>query len=102
MIEEVKAYNSEKILGVSRAFTHFLALSNTAENTHRIRKSNQRRLNATYGFSPSEDSCGGCITQLLKEGHPKEKIFEQLCKQSVEIVLTGKLSSVIFLYQDRI
>ena len=90
MIKEVKTYDADKIMGVSRAFTHFLALSNTAENTHRVRKANERRLNEAYGMSKQEDSCGGCITQLVKEGHPKEKIFEQICKQSVEIVLTGK------------
>ena len=89
MIKEVKNYDTEKIMGVSRAFTHFLALANTAENTHRVRRSNERRFDETYGMSKQEDSCGGCITQLLKEGHPKEKIFEQICKQSVEIVLTG-------------
>ena len=42
MISQVKGYNVDQITGVSRAFTHFLSLSNTAENTHRIRMTNER------------------------------------------------------------
>lgn len=92
MITEVKGFSAEKINGVTRAFTHFLALANTAENTHRIRKAKTRLIteeNYHYGLSPKVDSCGGCISTLLREGHPKDKIYQQLCTQSVEIVLTG-------------
>lgn len=90
MIDEVKGYSSEKIMGVSRAFSHFLALANSAENHHRIRKTKERLMNVEFGLSPKHDSCGGCITKLLAEGHSKEQVYERLCKQSVEIVLTGK------------
>ena len=90
MIKKVNGYSSTKLLIVSRAFTHFLALSNAAENAHRIRLTKMRLLNEKYGLPSERDSCGGCITRLLKEGHPKSMIYEQLCNQSVEIVLTGK------------
>lgn len=93
MVKKVKGYSSTKLLIVSRAFTHFLALYNAAENTNRIRSAKLRLLHEKYGLPSERDSCGGCISRLLKEGHPKNMIYEQLCNQSVEIVLTGKFQN---------
>ena len=41
MVKEVNKYNPERLQGVARAFTHFLALSNSAENVHRVRRLQQ-------------------------------------------------------------
>ena len=38
MVKEVKKFDAERLLGVARAFTHFLALANTAETHHRVRR----------------------------------------------------------------
>jgi hypothetical protein len=46
-------------------------------------------MHSTYGLSPKEDSCGGCIKQLIDKGHSKSAIFHALCNQTTEIVLTG-------------
>ena len=59
MIEEVKTYDIERLTKVSRAFTHFLALSNSAENHHRVRKTKIRLMKAKYGLSVKDDSLGG-------------------------------------------
>ncbi|CAK9254070.1 unnamed protein product [Sphagnum jensenii] len=77
------------LMGISRAFSHFLALSNAAENHHRVRKTRARLMHTEYGLSPKEDSCGGCIHQLIAEGQSKEDVYRAICSQSVEIVLTG-------------
>ena len=95
MIDEVKTYDSYKLMGVSRAFAHFLALSNQAENVHRIRRNNERLVNSPYGLAAKIESCGGCIHHLLKEGHSKEQVYDALCSQSVEIVLTGMVPTHI-------
>ena len=89
MIEEVKTYDIERLTKVSRAFTHFLALSNSAENHHRVRKTKIRLMKAKYGLSVKDDSLGGCITRLIADGHSKDDIYNAICSQSVEIVLTG-------------
>lgn len=89
MVKEVKTYDAEKLLGVSRAFTHFLALANSAENHHRIRKTRERLMKSSYGLSSKDDSCGGAIPELIRKGHTKDEVYEALCKQTAEIVLTG-------------
>lgn len=94
MIHEVQSYDTNKLLGISRAFSHFLALSNQAENHHRIRKTKERLMHAEFGLSPKIDSCGGCIAQLLQEGHSKDDIFQAICNQSVEVVLTAHPTEV--------
>ena len=41
MVKEVKTYDPERLHGVARVFTHFLALSNSAENVHKGRRMQQ-------------------------------------------------------------
>ena len=77
------------------AFTHFLALANAAEGHHRA-----RRLQASIGEKPSgalfpkTDSCGGVLPQLLADGHSEEEIFDALCNQTTELVLTAHPTEV--------
>jgi phosphoenolpyruvate carboxylase len=37
MVKEIKTYDAKMLTSVSRAFSHFLALSNAAENQNRVR-----------------------------------------------------------------
>lgn len=101
---------------LSRAFTHFLALANTAEAHHRTRK-NKDYLNATcntnnnsaeddtdvnnmstttpMALMDKRDSCGGVIQDLLRRGVcSKDDIFDGLCHQNVELVLTAHPTEV--------
>lgn len=71
---------------VSRAFTHFLALANAAEQHHRIRRLGFST--ASSGLYSKPDSCGGVLPALLKE-HDPEEIFEALRNQMTELVLTA-------------
>jgi phosphoenolpyruvate carboxylase len=93
MVAEVKSYEPKHLLGVARAFTHFLAIANSAESHHRVRRLRQRLkdVNSDSPLSPKEDSCAGSISLLLNKYHiPPEEIMQSICSQSVEIVLTGK------------
>lgn len=103
MAEYAASLSNEEIQSVARAFTHFLALANTAEAHHRTRK------NRTYMASKSleevplalmdkRDSCGGVIPELLQRGgenavRPSD-LYESLCSQQVELVLTAHPTEV--------
>lgn len=95
MVKEVESYDAQKLLTVARAFTHFLALSNSAENHHRIRRLRARMMETDTALSPKEDSCSGTVRRLLaSKGKSKEEVYTALCKQSVEIVLTAHPTEV--------
>jgi phosphoenolpyruvate carboxylase len=95
MVSDISTYDTKKLLVVARAFTHFLALSNSAENHHRIRRLRQRMMGHDGALSPKEDSCDGTVHRLVfdKLKSPKD-VHEALCRQSVEIVLTAHPTEV--------
>jgi phosphoenolpyruvate carboxylase len=96
MVATVKSSDPSQLLRVSRAFSHFLALSNSAENQHRIRRLRERALlsDSGLGLSAKEDSCGGSIVRLLKNGITPKELQQTLMNQSVEIVLTAHPTEV--------
>lgn len=95
MVNEVKTYSPAKLLGVARAFTHFLALSNSAENHHRIRRLRDGLKGTRYGLASKEDSCAGAIRNLVSTKKiSKETVLSALSTQSVEIVLTAHPTEV--------
>jgi len=94
MVDRVKTYDAEKLIGVSRAFTHFLALSNSAENHHRIRRGKERLIESgeQSALSPRIDSFAGTISKLKNElGLSDDAIMDAISKQVVEVVLTGNI-----------
>lgn len=96
MVEAVKKFDPPQLLRTARAFAHFLALSNSAENHHRIRRLRERALLAESDLAlPSrEDSCGGSITRLLHQGVSAKELFENMVHQRAEIVLTAHPTEV--------
>ena len=95
MVKEVASYDAQKLLTLARAFTHFLALSNSAENHHRVRRLRHRMMSTTCALSPKADSCSGTVHRLLGEkGESKDEVYRALCQQSVEIVLTAHPTEV--------
>ena len=93
MARVVHSLEPEKLLNVSRAFAHFLALSNAAESAHRLRRLTAKNTGAlTTG---GVDCLGGTIDAILNEdGGTAEDIVSALCAQSVEIVLTAHPTEV--------
>ena len=97
MVASVEKYDPDMLYGVSRSFASFLALANSAENHHRIRrlKSTLTSTNYPYGLWPKEDSCAGSIQKLVqKDGVKPEAIVQALSKQKVELVLTAHPTEV--------
>ena len=96
MVTAVKSYDANKLFNISRAFFNFLALANSAENHHRIRRLREH-LNSSqseYGLWPKADSCAGSIKNLLKDGVNADSIMRALSSQKVEIVLTAHPTEV--------
>ena len=104
MAEFCSQLSNEQLQHVARAFTHFLALANTAEAHHRTRKNlaylRQKEQEQQAGALPmalmdKRDSCGGVIPNLLSTGAcTKDEIYEALCTQQVELVLTAHPTEV--------
>jgi hypothetical protein len=78
--------DNQDLQRVSRAFTHFMALANAAEQHHRVRRLGSTT--ASSGLYNKPDSCGGVLPALLKE-HEPEEIFEALTSQMTELILTA-------------
>lgn len=84
--------SDEELLIVSRAFTHFLAIANSAESHHRIRLLNQTE--SDYPLPDKPDSCAGVFQSLLKQGKTPKEIFDALTTQQTELVLTAHPTEV--------
>lgn len=93
-----------ELYAVARAFTHFLAIANAAEGHHRSRRlkesttANGDESTSGGGSSgalyPKQDSCGGAIPDLLKQGHTADSIWQALVTQTTELVLTAHPTEV--------
>ena len=94
MAQVVKELESEKLLEVSRAFAHFLALSNAAESAHRLRRLSEKNPRGALE-SGGVDSMAGTVDAILNEdGGSPEDIMKALASQSIEIVLTAHPTEV--------
>ncbi|KAK4260904.1 hypothetical protein QN277_003965 [Acacia crassicarpa] len=71
----------EEALTLARAFSHYLTLTGIAETHHRVRKGR----NVAY----LSKSCDDTFNQLLQSGVSPDELYNTVCKQVVEIVLTA-------------
>lgn len=100
----VASLQNNEIGVISRAFTHFLAITNAAEFHHRSRRNKEdiRAAASREGgpsfqtaLSPKRDSCGFVLSKLMNEMNiDPEKIREYLSNQTVELVLTAHPTEV--------
>jgi phosphoenolpyruvate carboxylase len=96
MVSDVKKFDAKKLLGISRSFSNFLALTNSADNHHRIRRLRHSLLasGSPLGLWPKEDSSAGSIRRLLASGVSPERVESALLSQRVELVLTAHPTEV--------
>lgn len=99
MIQRAESLTASECLGMNRYITTALSLVNSAEVQHRLRaireheRANKRRLPGPLYHM--EDSIKGTMHHLIdSNGATKEEIFQQLCNQSVEFVLTAHPTEV--------
>jgi phosphoenolpyruvate carboxylase len=91
---------SEILLGTSieraerlaRSFSHFLNLSNIAEQHHRIRR---RRAYQRESRAPQPGSFEDTFSKLLESGVEAERLREVVCDLDIELVLTAHPTEIL-------
>ncbi|XP_047332264.1 phosphoenolpyruvate carboxylase 4-like [Impatiens glandulifera] len=81
LASEMSTMTLDEVLTLSRAFSHYLNLMGIAETHHRLRK--------TRGVAHLSKSCDDIFNQLIQGGVSQEKLYNTVCNQEVEIVLTA-------------
>ncbi|CAA2974554.1 phosphoenolpyruvate carboxylase 4 [Olea europaea subsp. europaea] len=78
---ELSKMSLEEALSLARAFSHYLNLMGIAETHHRVTKA---RSAAKWS-----KSCDDTFNQLVQSGVSPDELYNTVCKQEVEIVLTA-------------
>ncbi|XP_030449295.1 phosphoenolpyruvate carboxylase 4 [Syzygium oleosum] len=81
LASDISKMTLEEALTLARAFSHYLNLMGIAETHHRVRKSR----NLTH----LSRSCDDIFSQLIQGGVSPDELYDTVCKQGVEIVLTA-------------
>ncbi|KAL3338501.1 hypothetical protein AABB24_027565 [Solanum stoloniferum] len=81
LASELSKMTLEEALDLARTFSHYLNLMGIAETHHRVRK--------TRGVAQLSKSCDDIFNHLLQSGVPPDQLYDTVCKQAVEIVLTA-------------
>jgi len=92
----VAKYSADDLGNVSRAFAHFLAMTNVAETQNRVRLLREELITSgsTFATPNREDSCLGAIKKLLAQGKDPHEIQQAIISQKVELVLTAHPTEV--------
>ncbi|KAK0574012.1 hypothetical protein LWI29_016977 [Acer saccharum] len=78
---EISKMSLEEALTLARAFSHYLNLMGIAETHHRARKSRN--------IAPLSKSGDDIFGKLMQGGISPDELYNTVCKQEVEIVLTA-------------
>ncbi|KAL6580127.1 Phosphoenolpyruvate carboxylase 4 [Orobanche minor] len=78
---ELSKMTLEEALTLARAFSHYLNLTGIAETYHRVTKAR--------GAAYLSKSCDDTLNQLVQSGVSPAELYDTVCKQEVEIVLTA-------------
>lgn len=81
LASELSKMTLEEALKLARAFSHFLSLMGIAETHHRSRKAKN--------VAQASKSCDDTFNQLIHGGFSPDVLYETVCNQAVEIVLTA-------------
>ncbi|XP_077253712.1 phosphoenolpyruvate carboxylase 4 [Tasmannia lanceolata] len=81
LASEISTMTLEEALTLARAFSHYLNLMGIAETQFRVHK--------TRNIAHLSKSCDDIFDKLIQSGVPQEELYNTVCKQEVEIVLTA-------------
>ncbi|PPD96069.1 hypothetical protein GOBAR_DD06916 [Gossypium barbadense] len=81
LASEISEMTLEEALKLARAFSHYLTLMGIAETYHRVRKGRS--------VTHLPKSCDDIFSQLIQGGVTPNDLYDTVCKQEVEIVLTA-------------
>ncbi|MED6122200.1 Phosphoenolpyruvate carboxylase 4 [Stylosanthes scabra] len=82
LASELSKMTLEEALTLARAFSHYLTLMGIAETHHRVRKRGNN-------IAQTAKSCDDIFNQLVQGGVSPDELYDTVCKQEVEIVLTA-------------
>ncbi|CAL5419094.1 unnamed protein product [Camellia sinensis] len=85
---EMSKMTLEEALTLARAFSHYLTLMGIAE-THHSANVHSCRVRKTRNVAYLSKSCDDIFNQLVQGGVPPDELYNTVCKQEVEIVLTA-------------
>lgn len=88
----VSALSVRDMHRVARAFAHFLALSNIAEQQHRIRR--RRQYQADSSAAPQRGSVDESLGLLVNAGVARDEIARTVAELRVELVMTAHPTEV--------
>ncbi len=83
----------DEALTVARAFAKFLGLANIAEQHHRVRRRRQYQRNEES--PPQRGSFEETFSDLVDRQIDTDKLYETVCRQQVELVLTAHPTEVV-------
>lgn len=78
---ELSKMTLDEALKLARAFSHYLSLMHIAETHHRVRKAKN--------VAQVSKSCDDTFNVLVQSGLSPDELYDTVCKQEVEIVLTA-------------
>ncbi|GMY26770.1 phosphoenolpyruvate carboxylase 4 [Fagus crenata] len=81
LASEISNMTLDEAFTLARAFSHYLNLMGIAETHHRVRKARN--------VAPLSKSCDDIFNQLVQGGVHPDELYQTVCKQEVEIVLTA-------------
>ncbi|KAM7464393.1 hypothetical protein LguiA_032514 [Lonicera macranthoides] len=81
LASELSKMTLEEALTIARAFSQYLSLMGIAETHHRVCKAPDA--------AHLSKSCDDTFSQLVQGGCPPDELYNNVCKQEVEIVLTA-------------
>ncbi|KAL6006925.1 Phosphoenolpyruvate carboxylase 4 [Asimina triloba] len=81
LASDISEMTLEEALTLARAFSLYLNLMGIAETHHRVRKSRN--------VDHLSKSCDDIFGKLIQSGIPPDDLYNTVCKQEVEIVLTA-------------
>jgi phosphoenolpyruvate carboxylase len=79
--KELTTMDLDEAVPLARAFSHYLNLMGIAETHHQVRR--------TKVAGHVSKSCDDVFNRLIQSGYSQEEVYNAVCKQKVEIVLTA-------------
>src|SRR5512140_441481 len=93
LTHELRAMPIDAAVPIARAFAHFLALANVAEQHHRVRR---RRAHAAEADGrPQRGSCAEAFARLRASGVSPEALADAVGSLHVELVLTAHPTEIL-------
>ncbi|KAL5057868.1 hypothetical protein RYX36_029472 [Vicia faba] len=86
LASELSKMTLQEAFTLARAFSHYLTMMGISETHHRVRKGGNMAQISKY--------CDDVFNQLVQGGVTPDDLYNTVCKQEVEIVLTTHLTQI--------